>query len=71
MAQRIQSFRDIAAQYDVVLCDVWGVLHNGVEAFSHASEALFNLYQDMGAQLVHGAEDDGIRPEDLNASNDD
>jgi len=40
MAQRIQSFRDIAAQYDVVLCDVWGVLHNGVEAFSHASEAL-------------------------------
>ncbi len=40
MAQRIQSFRDIAAHYDVVLCDVWGVLHNGVEAFSAASEAL-------------------------------
>jgi HAD superfamily hydrolase (TIGR01450 family) len=40
MAERIQSFRDIAAQYDVVLCDVWGVLHNGVEAFSYASEAL-------------------------------
>ena len=40
MAERIQSFRDIAAQYDVVLCDVWGVLHNGVEAFAHASEAL-------------------------------
>lgn len=40
MSQRIQSFRDIASQYDVVLCDVWGVLHNGVEAFSYASEAL-------------------------------
>lgn len=40
MAERIQSFRDIAAHYDVVLCDVWGVLHNGVEAFSQASEAL-------------------------------
>lgn len=40
MADRIQSFRDIASQYDVVLCDVWGVLHNGVEAFSYASEAL-------------------------------
>ncbi|WP_242220908.1 TIGR01459 family HAD-type hydrolase [Shinella zoogloeoides] len=40
MAQRIQSFRDIASQYDVVLCDVWGVLHNGVEAFAYASEAL-------------------------------
>jgi hypothetical protein len=40
MAHRIQSFRDIASHYDVVLCDVWGVLHNGVEAFSYASEAL-------------------------------
>lgn len=40
MAQRIQSFRDIADQYDVVLCDVWGVLHNGVEAFADASVAL-------------------------------
>lgn len=40
MSQRIQSFRDIATHYDVVLCDVWGVLHNGVEAFSYASEAL-------------------------------
>ena len=40
MAQRIQSFREITAHYDVVLCDVWGVLHNGVEAFALASEAL-------------------------------
>jgi HAD superfamily hydrolase (TIGR01459 family) len=40
MAERIQSIRDIASQYDVLLCDVWGVLHNGVEAFSYASEAL-------------------------------
>lgn len=40
MAHRIQSFRDIASHYDLVLCDVWGVLHNGVEAFSHASQAL-------------------------------
>lgn len=40
MAERIQSFRDIASQYDVLLCDVWGVLHNGVEAFAHASQAL-------------------------------
>lgn len=40
MAQRIQSFSDITQHYDVALCDVWGVLHNGVEAFSYASEAL-------------------------------
>jgi len=40
MAVRINSFRDIASRYDVVLCDVWGVLHNGVEAFKGACEAL-------------------------------
>ena len=34
MAVRINSFRDIASRYDVVLCDVWGVLHNGVAASS-------------------------------------
>ncbi|MDF1634883.1 hypothetical protein [Mycoplana sp. MJR14] len=37
---------------------------------SKASEALFNLYQSMGAaQLEHHG--DGLRPEELNASNDD
>ena len=37
-----------------------------------ASEALFNLYQSMGAaQLATRALDEGTRPEDLNASNDD
>ncbi len=40
MAVRINSFRDIASRYDVVLCDVWGVLHNGVAAFKEACEAL-------------------------------
>lgn len=40
MAARINSFRDIASRYDVVLCDVWGVLHNGVAAFREACEAL-------------------------------
>lgn len=37
-----------------------------------ASEALFNLYQAMGAaQLATRSTDEGKRPEDLNASNDD
>ena len=39
---------------------------------ARASEALFNLYQSMGAaQIVTRAVDEGKRPEDLNASNDD
>lgn len=36
----IASFAKIAANYDVILCDVWGVLHNGVVAFAPAAEAL-------------------------------
>ena len=39
---------------------------------ARASEALFNLYQSMGAaQLASRSKDEGKRPEDLNASNDD
>ena len=40
MAERIQSLNDIVKHYDVILCDVWGVLHNGVSAFADASIAL-------------------------------
>ena len=40
MVQQIQALAQVAAQYDVILCDVWGVLHNGVDAFAQASTAL-------------------------------
>lgn len=30
----------IAAEYDLCLCDIWGVVHNGVTAFADACEAL-------------------------------
>ncbi len=40
MAERIGSLIDIVSHYDVILCDVWGVLHNGVSAFPDASIAL-------------------------------
>lgn len=45
MAKRIQSFSEITEHYDVVLCDVWGVLHNGVESFQEASRALSSARQ--------------------------
>ncbi|AYG58230.1 TIGR01459 family HAD-type hydrolase [Rhizobium jaguaris] len=40
MGKRIESFREIGGHYDVALCDVWGVLHNGVSAYKEASVAL-------------------------------
>lgn len=40
MAERIQSLKEITDHYDVILCDVWGVLHNGVAPFLDAAAAL-------------------------------
>ncbi len=40
MAKRIGSFAEITSQYDAVFCDVWGVLHNGVDPFPKAAAAL-------------------------------
>ena len=36
----ISGLADLAGRYDAVLSDVWGVVHNGVEAFPSAVEAL-------------------------------
>ncbi len=40
MAKRIANFSEITDQYDAVLCDVWGVVHNGIDPFPKAGEAL-------------------------------
>jgi HAD superfamily hydrolase (TIGR01459 family) len=40
LPQIIPQLRWLAGSYDVVLCDVWGVLHNGVTAHIEASDAL-------------------------------
>ena len=34
MPPLIPHFSVLAADYDVFLCDVWGVVHNGVTAWS-------------------------------------
>jgi HAD superfamily hydrolase (TIGR01459 family) len=36
----VGHFSEIAADYDVLLCDVWGVIHNGIAAFPAACDAL-------------------------------
>lgn len=34
------GLRELAARYDVLLCDLWGVIHNGREVFGPAVDAL-------------------------------
>lgn len=38
--------------YNVILCDVWGVIHNGVEAFGPACEALQNFRQNSHGTVI-------------------
>lgn len=41
----------LASRYDLVLCDIWGVLHNGLVASPSASEAL-TRFRAGGARVV-------------------
>ncbi len=41
----------MAPDYDVLLCDVWGVVHNGVAAFPHACDALMRA-RARGATVI-------------------
>jgi HAD superfamily hydrolase (TIGR01459 family) len=39
-------------RYDVLLCDVWGVIHNGVERFPEACEALARWRAERGPVVL-------------------
>ncbi|HEX2656511.1 MAG TPA: TIGR01459 family HAD-type hydrolase [Xanthobacteraceae bacterium] len=45
-------FNSIASRYDVVLSDVWGVVHNGVEATASAADALTRFRQQGGFVML-------------------
>jgi HAD superfamily hydrolase (TIGR01459 family) len=42
----------IAQRYDLILCDVWGVLHNGVVSFPAARDALTRFRQGGGTVVL-------------------
>jgi HAD superfamily hydrolase (TIGR01459 family) len=47
----VPHFSSLAPDYDVLLCDVWGVVHNGVTAFPHACDALMRA-RVRGAAVI-------------------
>jgi HAD superfamily hydrolase (TIGR01459 family) len=51
MPPLIPHFSDIAPNYDVLLCDVWGVVHNGLQSFPAACDALMRA-RARGAVVV-------------------
>src|SRR3954453_17407530 len=46
-----ESLRELVAGVDVVLSDIWGVVHNGLESFPEACEAL-HTYRSRGGTVI-------------------
>jgi HAD superfamily hydrolase (TIGR01459 family) len=51
VTKSIVSIDDIADRYDAVLCDVWGVVHNGRQAYPAACAALQRL-RNAGKHVI-------------------
>jgi len=47
----IERFEALARDYDVLFCDVWGVVHNGMTAFPAACDALMR-YRACGGTAI-------------------
>lgn len=47
----VSGLGELAAGYDVVLCDVWGVIHNGIVASADAYGALMR-FRDGGGSVI-------------------
>jgi HAD superfamily hydrolase (TIGR01459 family) len=52
MPQIIESARDLLASYEVVFCDIWGVVHNGQTAYVEGCAALRQFRQDGGTVIL-------------------
>ena len=52
MPDIIEQFAPLARGYDVLLCDVWGVIHNGLAAFPEACDALTRFRAGGGTVIL-------------------
>ncbi|PCH47732.1 MAG: TIGR01459 family HAD-type hydrolase [Hyphomicrobiales bacterium] len=51
MSKNLDGLQSLSGQYRGILCDVWGVLHNGVAAYENAVSAL-QLFRANGGYVV-------------------
>jgi HAD superfamily hydrolase (TIGR01459 family) len=50
--RQISGLGEISDRYDAILCDIWGVLHNGMTSFAPASDALTSFRRRGGAVVL-------------------
>ena len=48
----VEQLRDLVGDVDVVLSDIWGVVHNGLESFPEACEALHTFRKQGGTVIL-------------------
>lgn len=48
----LERGEELLARYDVLFCDVWGVLHDGYRAFASADDALIRFRQAGGTVIL-------------------
>lgn len=48
----LTGLSEIARNYDALLCDVWGVLHNGRQPYRDAVEALYRFRAECGPVIL-------------------
>jgi HAD superfamily hydrolase (TIGR01459 family) len=48
----LERIEPLARGYDVLLCDIWGVVHNGIAAFADACDALARFRQGGGTVIL-------------------
>ncbi len=48
----VERLRELVDGVDIVLSDIWGVVHNGLEAFPDACEALHSFRKDGGTVIL-------------------
>ena len=50
--QLLSGLSDLAPAYDALICDVWGVLHNGHAVFPDAAAALARFRAERGPVIL-------------------
>jgi HAD superfamily hydrolase (TIGR01459 family) len=53
--RRVEGLKALVGEFDALICDVWGVLHNGVRAFPAAVDAIRRFRREGPVVLVTNA----------------